>query len=84
MPETNADRIHQLVVDGFQALGVSNPEAVSRRILVEAGWFVGYRFLCEGLQAVRRADSEEIIFYDASGMLLTTVPIKSESLPAAA
>jgi len=83
MPGTNADRIHQLVVDGFQALGSSDPEAISRRILVEAEWFVGHRFLCGELQAVRRADSDEIIFYDAGGAR-TTVPIKSESTPAAA
>jgi len=84
MPETDCDRIHQVVVDGFRSLGATNPEAVSRTILLRDGWLLGHRFLCEGFQAIHRAGSGEIAFYDNQGKLLETVPIETRSTPAAA
>ena len=78
MPESEADRVHKLVVSGFKELGAEEPEHITRMVLVNDLFYVGQRFLCGGIQAVLPADSFEIQFYDRQGTLLKTVRIEHQ------
>jgi hypothetical protein len=84
MPVSDADRVYQLVVEGFRALGAADPEAVSRAILLRERRFVGHRFRCDGIQALRLAGEDAIAFYDDQGKLLKTVPLEAEPVNRAA
>lgn len=75
MPGPDPDSVYQLVVDGFKALGAAEPGAVRRAVILRERTFVGQRFLCGGMQAVRLAGEDAIGFYSDRGRLLLTVNV---------
>ena len=71
--KTQADMMQQLVAKTFAELGATDP--VIGTILLKDGYFVGHRFRCGGMQAVRRAGGEVIEFYGEDGTLVKTVSV---------
>ena len=80
MPGTDADRVYQLVVEGFRALGAADPEAVSRTVLLRELRFVGHRYRCGHMHAVRLAGEERVAFHDDQGKLLKTVTLEPQPM----
>jgi hypothetical protein len=78
MPESKADRVHELIVACFKELGADEPDRITRMVLVKDLFFVGQRFLCGNIQAVLLADQDEIKFYDGQGTLLKTVMLEEQ------
>jgi hypothetical protein len=66
----------ELLAQTFADLGTAGP--MIRTILLRDRHFVGQRFRCEGMQAVRLAGSDEIAFYGEGGTLLKTVSIEAD------
>ncbi len=69
--------LRQRLVKTFAELGATGP--VVRTVLLHDRYFVGHRFRCEGLQAVRLAGMDEIALYDESGTLLKTVTLEASA-----
>jgi hypothetical protein len=64
MPESKADRVHELIVAGFKELGKDEPERITRNVLFRDLFFVGQRFVSGNIQAVLLADEDEVRFHD--------------------
>ena len=84
MPDTHAYPLYRAVVEGFEALGAANPQAIRRAVLYRSLTFVGQQFQCEGLRAVWLAGEETVAFHDAQGELLRTVSLEERPLKKAA
>ena len=78
MPDSKADRVHDLIVGGFKELGADEPERITRNVLFRDLFFVGQLFLCGNIQAVLLADGDGIKFYDRRGTLLKTVSLEEQ------
>jgi hypothetical protein len=72
---TQTDAKQELVAKMFAELGATDP--VISTILLRDGYFVGHRFRCGGMQAVRRAGGEGIEFYGEDGKLVKTVSVEA-------
>ena len=73
--KTQADAIQQLAAKAFAELGATGP--MIGTILLKDGYFVGHRFRCGGMQAVRLAGGDNIEFYDQAGELVKTVGVEA-------
>ena len=67
--------IYQIVERAFTALGVADPQAIRRAILLRDCRITGYRFQCDGLQAICVLGQPSIAFYDRQQQLLQTIPL---------
>lgn len=67
--------IYQIVERAFSALGVADPQAIRRAILLRDCRIAGYRFQCDGLQAICLLGQPSIAFYDRRQQLLQTIPL---------
>lgn len=68
------DLLNQLLARTFAELGATSP--VIRTVLLKDRYFVGYRFRCEGFQAVLLAGGSVVEFYDEGGTLMKTVALE--------
>ena len=84
MPRMEVDRVYQLVEDGFTTLGVADPQAIQRTVLLRDRNFAGHRFHCDGLQAVCLMREDSVCFYDSRGQLLKEVPVDRQVMKKAA
>ena len=58
MPDVDAYPLYRAVVEGFEALGAANPQAIRRAVVYRSLTFVGQQFQCEGRRAVWLAGEE--------------------------
>jgi hypothetical protein len=70
--------IQQLVISGFEELGVTDPHAFVHTILLRDRFYAGQRFQCDGVEAVCRAEENVLQFYGPEGQLLKTVTLGDE------
>jgi len=63
----------QLLAEIFAELGAKG--AIVRTILLRDRYFAGYRFRCDGFQAVQLAGEDVVRFYDQEQTLLKTVKL---------
>ena len=68
------DFLQQCVAETFAELGAdAEPSSIIRTILIRDQHFVGYRFRCEGMEAVWRSNGNVVAFFDERGKLLKAV-----------
>lgn len=63
----------QLLIEIFSELGATG--SIVRTILLRDRYFAGYRFRCDGLQAIQLAGEDVVKFYDQEQTLLKTVNV---------
>lgn len=62
---TRLDSIQQIAVETFAELGSLDPAAtVVPTLLIRDQEFVGFRFQCEGMEALWRANGNVLAFFD--------------------
>jgi len=84
MAATNADRVYQIVVDGFRAFGSADPESVRRAFLQQDLRFVGDKYECDGMYAIWMTDEKVVSFYDEHEQLLKTETLEPQPMKMAA
>jgi hypothetical protein len=80
MDSTQIEAMYQIVVQGFADLGASNPQCVSRSILLRNMFYVGQVFRCEGWRAVWMIDGNSVEFYDTAGTLAKSASLAGETV----
>jgi hypothetical protein len=71
---TRLDSIQQIAVKTFTELGIIAPDAtVVPTLLIRDQKFVGFRFQCEGMEALWRANGNVLAFFDEHGKLVRAV-----------
>lgn len=75
---TRLDSIRQVVVETFAELWDISLAAVVTTILIRDQKFVGYRFWCEGMEAVWRENGNVVVFFDACGNFLRAIRTASQ------
>lgn len=78
------DALFQTISTAFAELGASEPQAISRSLLLREGFFVGHRFRCGELQAIWSPDSGVVEFFDPDGEPLRSVSLEQEEIRKAA
>ena len=78
------EAVYEVVVKGFADLGASSPQTASRSLLLREGHFAGQRFRCDGFQAVWWLGGDAVEFYDATGNLVKTLTLVTQSARKAA
>ena len=78
-----ATSMRDLVAATLTELGLPAPESLIQTLLLQDGYFVGYKFRYEGGYAILRADRDKLAFYDDDGTLLKTVPVSIDQGAAA-
>lgn len=81
-PQTG--RIRQAVDASLAELGVPNLPCLGVRFLVEDGFYVGQRFLFEGLEADWSITQKRIDFFDEQGRLVKSVALDDAQVDRAA
>ena len=76
---THIASIRDAVIDAASELGHSEPAITKTVVLTHGGYFVGQRFLFDGLQAIWLMAESVIRFFADDGSLLKTVEVGSES-----
>ena len=79
-----SDGVTQLVADTFVAIGADETEPITRTILLQDRYFVGYQFFCGKMLAVWFVDGGIIKFHSASGGLLRKIDLAAEQVKKAA
>lgn len=62
-----------LLTENFTELGATG--AIVRTILLRDRFFAGYRFCCDGFQAIQLVGEDVVKFYDQEQTLLKTVQL---------
>ena len=70
---TQLSTIHRAVLEALSELGVSDPTISKTVVLTRGGYFVGHRFLFDGVQAIWLTSEGVIRVYADDGTLLRTV-----------
>ena len=70
--------IHDLVAATLSELGLPAPTNIIQTMLMNDGYFVGWKFRYDGGHAVLHAGGKTIEFYDEQGTLLKTVGLEDE------
>jgi hypothetical protein len=70
---TRLDSIRQVVVETFAELGDITPTSVVTTTEFRDQTFIGYRFRCEGMEAVWRENGNVVAFFDERGTLMRAV-----------
>lgn len=81
-PQT--DRIRQAVDASLAELGLADLRCLGARFLVEDGFYVGRRFLFDGLEADWSIAENRIDFFDAQGRLVKSVALGDAQVDRAA
>ena len=76
--------LERLVAATLTELRGQPPENVERSVLLREGTFVGYRFRCQGLEAVWSAETQAVDFYGSDRSLVKTLPCENVERQAAA
>ena len=77
------DAVTPVVVATFAELGAAEAEPITRTILLQDRYFVGYQFHCGDMRAVWFADRGVIKFHDAAGKLVRRVESQEQVKKAA-
>ena len=80
MDAAQIEAMYQTVMQGFSDLGASNPQCVSRSMLLRNMFYVGQVFRCEGWSAVWMIDGNSVEFRDAAGKLVRTLSLAGETV----
>ena len=72
---TQLSTIQRTVLDALSELGVSDPTMSEEVVLTRGGYYVGHRFLFDGIQAVWLAGEGVIRVHADDGTLLRTVEV---------
>ncbi len=75
--------MHDLVTATLTELGVSAPTSLIQTLLLQDGYFVGYKFRYDGGHAILPAGRDKIAFFDDQGKLLKTVAVDADQGAAA-
>lgn len=71
--------VRQLIVNALQDLGFGDPEPLGERLLTRDRFYVGCRFDFDGVSAIWLEEAGQVRLFDASGMLLRTVPVAAKN-----
>ena len=69
--------IHELVVSTLAELGLPVPTNFLKTMLMQDGYFVGWKFRYDGGYAILHASRNTMEFYDGQGTLLKTVGMEA-------
>jgi len=76
---TRFTSIRQTVLDGVSELGIPDP-AISRMVvLTRNGYWIGYRFSFDGIQAVWLTAESVVRFFGEDEVLLRTVDVRQRA-----